>query len=228
MGCSLSKAEAVNLMASISDEIQMVTIPDRKNTYNRDWQPSWERLLEQAISEMLRYPPYREGIDGKHLIDTPKRVVAAYKEYFSGCEVNVERLLLSAQFPSEGYSQMIHVRDVVFYSVCAHHYALITGKVHFAYVPGSSIIGLSKIPRLVEAFARRPQVQENMTEQIVENFMKYVMPKGCGVFVRADHACMQCRGVRSQSAVTETLAMRGTFMSNDLTRQEFLMAVRSR
>lgn len=189
--------------------------------------PVWERLLEAAILEMVQYEPFQRGLNSAHMWQTPQRVVKAFREYFSGCFVDVEKLL-SAQFPAEKYSQMIHVRDVVFHSVCAHHFALITGKVHFAYVPGGSVIGLSKIPRLVEAYAKRPQVQENMTEQIVDSFMTYVQPKGCGVFIRADHACMQCRGVRSQSAVTETLAMRGTFMSNDLTRQEFLMAVRSK
>lgn len=188
----------------------------------------WEMKLEEAIRDMLCFAPYRQGLSPEHLRATPQRVVAAFKEYFSGCMVDVPYLLQSSLFPAGNYSQMIHVKGHIFSSVCCHHLALITGTVHFAYLPDGTIIGLSKIPRLIDAYAMRPQVQENMSEQIVDAFMKYVQPRGCGIFVTANHACMQCRGVRSQTAVTDTLALRGSFLDNQMTREEFLMAVYGR
>lgn len=186
---------------------------------------TWEQKMEDAIKEMLNHESYRQVIEPEHTKKTPERVVKAFKEYFRGCEVDIGTLLTSALFSSNSYSQMVHVRDITFFSVCAHHLALISGTVHFAYVPAAYIIGLSKIPRLVDAYARRPQVQENMTAQIADAFMRYVLPAGCGVSVRADHACMQCRGVRAENAVTETMALRGSFLENTLTRQEFISSI---
>jgi GTP cyclohydrolase IA len=188
--------------------------------------PDWERLLAAGVNAMLT--KYSHGLSQRHIEKTPFRVVKAFKEYFSGYSVNIKKLLGESLFPIEEHTQMIHVKNVVFHSVCAHHLALINGTAHFAYVPDKQIIGLSKIPRLIDALARRPQVQEKMTDQIVDEFMLNVSPAGCAVFVRANHACMQARGVKSQTAITETTALRGVFTTNPDTRQEFLMSVSRR
>jgi GTP cyclohydrolase I len=186
---------------------------------------SWEILMAQAVRAMLYSDEYKDYVDWTHTQDTPMRVVKAYKEYFAGCTVDIAEILKST-FPSN-HNQMVIIKGILFHSVCAHHLALISGMAHFAYIPNLKIIGISKIPRLVDALARRPQVQEAMSDQIVDNFMKYVEPQGCGVVVSASHACMQCRGARAQNAITETNSLRGTFLENPSTKQEFLMAVRN-
>lgn len=185
----------------------------------------WEDLMEVAIKKMLE--EYGGEIQESHIKNTPNRVIAAYKEYFAGVNANISELLTEALFESK-HDQMIVVRDVRFFSTCAHHLAPISGTATFAYVPRKYIVGISKIPRLIYAYALRPQVQEDMSDQIVDAFMRCVDPMGCAVFVSADHLCMQCRGAKAQTAKTETTSLRGVFSHNSDTRNEFLMAVRSR
>jgi len=187
---------------------------------------TWEELMEMAVTALLTRSPYSHGLAPEHIKKTPKRVVEAYKEAFSGCLVHTRLLLESALFPSENHTQMIHVGNIRFYSTCMHHMALISGVAHFAYIPGEHMIGISKIPRLVDAYARRPQVQELMSNQIVDDFVQFVKPKGCGISVTADHACMQCRGARAQTAFMRTTALRGNFLENAETKEEFLMSVK--
>ena len=186
----------------------------------------WEQLLSDAVDAMIHHEPYAKAIMPQHTQNTPSRVVEAFKEMLSGYEVDVGQMLTSALFPRSTYTQMVHVTDITFYSLCAHHLIPFSGTVHFAYLPGVYLIGLSKIPRLVDAIARRLQIQEIMTDQIVDAFVQYVKPEGCGIAVRASHGCMQCRGVKAQTSKTLTTALRGAFSNNDLTRQEFLSSIK--
>jgi GTP cyclohydrolase I len=185
--------------------------------------PIWEDMMGVAVREMLKI--YGNSINSDHLEKTPERVVAAFKEYFSGCFVDTEQLLTSALFEAQ-HNQMIIMDDIYFHSVCAHHLALVSGKAIFAYVPKGKIVGISKIPRLIDAFARRPQIQEDMSDQIVDCFMENVKPAGCAISVVANHACVQVRGSKSHASKMTTTSLRGVFSTNSDTRLEFQMAVR--
>ena len=166
--------------------------------------------------------PEREG-----LRETPRRVEQSLRFLTSGYTTDVDTVLNGALFTVE-YNEMVIVRDVDFYSLCEHHMLPFFGKCHVAYIPDGKVIGLSKIPRIVEIFARRLQVQERLTSQIAETIEAKIRPLGVAVVMEATHLCMAMRGVEKQNSVTVTSAMRGVFHGDARTRSEFLELIRYR
>lgn len=183
----------------------------------------WQEQVKHAV-ELYLGAHNNGGFDEGHVESTPVRVAEAWDQYVRGYKVDPASVL-RVQFTGGTYDEMIHVRNVRVVSVCAHHFAPIIGKAHFAYVPDRRIVGLSKIPRMIRALANRFQVQENLTEQIVDTFQAYVKPRGCAVSVRAYHLCMLMRGVEEVASYTETTALRGVFKERTDTRQEFLSSI---
>jgi GTP cyclohydrolase I len=176
-------------------------------------------LIEEAIRKILQgigENPERHG-----LTDTPRRVAHMYAELFSGYHADPAALVNDALFEVK-YDEMVIVRDIEFYSLCEHHLLPFMGRVHVAYIPNGRVIGLSKIPRIVDMFARRLQVQERMTRQIADFISDLLHPQGVAVAVEGLHLCMMMRGVRKHNARMTTSAMHGAFRSNPATRQEFL------
>ena len=162
--------------------------------------------------------PDREG-----LLETPERVARMYAEMFSGLRTD-PRALLQRKF-TQKYDEMVLEKDIRFESMCEHHLLPFLGKAHIAYLPNGKIVGLSKLGRVVEAFARRPQVQERMTEQLADLLMKELNPRGVGVILEASHTCMTIRGVRKADSICITSAMRGSFKDNQSTRAELMALV---
>ena len=179
---------------------------------------------EEAVREILRQigeDPERQGLER-----TPARVVEAFRHLTRGYSQDPKQIVNGALFTEEGYSEMILCRDVDFYSLCEHHLLPFMGKAHVAYLPNRRIIGLSKIPRLVEIFARRLQVQERMTTQIAQTIMEEADPQGVAVVLEAEHLCMRMRGVEKQNSWVTTSAMLGVFRTHFETRQEFMNLLR--
>jgi GTP cyclohydrolase I len=177
--------------------------------------------LEQACSLILEAIGEDGSRDG--LVKTPERFAKAWIEMMSGYEYDADKLTTS--FEGENYDQMVVVKDIEFHSFCEHHLLPIIGKVSVAYIPDDKIIGLSKIPRIVEVFAKRLQNQERMTTQIAETLQKILKPKGVAVKVSATHMCMHMRGVRKTSSSMDTIAVRGLFRTDEKTRFEFLKSI---
>jgi GTP cyclohydrolase IA len=175
------------------------------------------RMLVRRQIELLGEDPDREG-----LLDTPKRVAKSLAWLTRGYEMDVQHVVGSALFDAEGASNMVMVRDIELYSLCEHHMLPFYGKAHVAYIPNGKIVGLSKLPRIVEVFSRRLQVQERLTEQIAGALDEVLKPQGVGVVIEAYHLCMMMRGVEKQNSKTITSAVRGTFRSDQRTREEFL------
>ncbi len=180
-----------------------------------------QQLITQLLAE-LGEDPTREG-----LADTPKRVERALKFLTSGYDTDVDDLLNGALFTVD-YSEMVIVKDIDFYSLCEHHLLPFFGKCHVAYLPRHQVIGLSKIPRLVEMFSRRLQLQERLTNQIAGTILDKVSPHGVAVVMEATHLCMAMRGVQKQNSVAVTSAMLGGFRDHAQTRMEFLELIRRR
>jgi GTP cyclohydrolase IA len=176
-------------------------------------------LIRQLLGS-LGEDPSREG-----LRDTPKRVEKAYKFLTSGYDVDIHALINGALFTVD-YSEMVIVKDIDFYSLCEHHMLPFFGKCHVAYLPREKVIGLSKIPRIVDAFSRRLQVQERLTNQIAEIILDTINPLGVGVVMEGTHLCMAMRGVEKQNSYAVTSAMLGTFRTDARTRSEFLTLIR--
>lgn len=180
-----------------------------------------EDLVRQLLSQ-LGEDPTRDG-----LRETPRRVAKSLDFLTSGYRTDLDALVNNALFDVE-YSEMVIVRDIDFYSMCEHHLLPFYGKCHVAYLPSKRVIGLSKIPRIVDMFARRLQVQERLTEQVADAITDKVQPLGVAVVMEATHLCMAMRGVEKQNSITITSAMRGTFRSDARTRGEFLELIRYR
>lgn len=174
------------------------------------------RGLLQAIGE----DPNREGLE-----KTPGRVVRALEFLTKGYQEDPNEILNSALF-SEEYSEMILLKDLDFFTMCEHHMLPFFGKAHVAYIPSNKILGLSKLARLFEVFARRLQVQERLTTQVATSLMQAIEPQGVGVVVEAEHLCMRMRGVEKQNSVVVTSAMLGTFRTRRETREEFVSLIR--
>lgn len=178
--------------------------------------------FEKAVSTILTLigeNPQRQG-----LVKTPERVFKAYEFLTSGYKQNPKDILNDALFDSSN-NEMVVVRDIEFYSLCEHHLLPFFGRVHCAYIPNQKVIGLSKIPRLVDMFARRLQIQEQLTEQIADALSEHIGAKGVGVVIEARHLCLQMRGVQKANATTTTSALRGLFLKDEKTRKEFFALI---
>lgn len=176
---------------------------------------------KELIAELLK--TVEPDINREGLLDTPRRVDEAWDHLFSGYKKNPEDVL--TVFENEGYDEMILVKDIEFYSHCEHHMLPFFGKAHVAYIPKDKIIGLSKMPRLVEIFSRRLQNQERLTTQIAEALENLLAPKGVAVVIEAKHFCMMARGVEKQGSAVTTSALRGLFKKDASTRGEFLKLI---
>ncbi|MCB1189236.1 MAG: GTP cyclohydrolase I FolE [Leptospiraceae bacterium] len=180
--------------------------------------------MEDEIKKILAYigeDPEREG-----LLNTPKRVSKSYQFLTSGYKADINKLINGAIF-TESTQSMILVRNIEIYSLCEHHLLPFFGKAHVAYIPNGKIIGISKIPRVVDVYARRLQVQERLTDQIAQEIQHILNPLGVGVVIKAKHLCMMMRGVEKQNSELFTSSMLGTFQSNSTTRNEFLDLIRT-
>jgi len=181
--------------------------------------------FEDLVREMLvrlDEDPQREG-----LLRTPERVHKAFDFLTKGYNEDPEAMLKNALF-TVTYDEMVIVKDVEMFSLCEHHMLPFFGKVHVAYIPNGRVIGLSKIPRLIEIFSRRLQIQERLTTQIAETIQKVIQPQGVGVVIEARHLCMMMRGVEKQHSAAVTSSMLGCFRDEQETRQEFLSLIRQR
>ncbi len=179
--------------------------------------------LESAALEILKgigEDPSREG-----LVKTPQRVAKAWREITSGYNADLDKVFNGAFFKAD-YREMVIVKDIAFYSLCEHHMLPFFGKAHVAYIPNGRIVGLSKIPRLVETFARRLQVQERLTEEIAATLYKVLKPRGVGVVMEAEHLCVSMRGVRNETAYATTSSMLGVFQKDNRVREEFLNLIK--
>ena len=182
---------------------------------------SYEELVREMIVR-LGEDPDREG-----LVRTPARVEKAMQFLVKGYKEDPEALLRKALF-TVSYDEMVIVKDIEMFSLCEHHLLPFFGKVHVAYIPNGKVIGLSKIPRLIEAFSRRLQIQERLTTQIAEAIQHAIEPQGVGVVIEARHLCMMMRGVEKQHSSAVTSSMLGSFRSEEETRTEFLSLIRQR
>ena len=190
----------------------------------KELSPSEKKVAENVYSilENIGEDPSRQG-----LLKTPERVAKAYTFITQGYEQDARKILRSAMF-DEDYSEMVLVKDIELYSLCEHHMLPFFGKAHIAYLPNGKIVGLSKLPRIVDVFARRLQVQERLTIEIRDAIQETLDPAGVAVVIEAQHLCMQMRGVSKQNSVTTTSAFSGAFMDDIKTRKEFISLIGSK
>ena len=180
--------------------------------------------FENAVKSMMLHVgenPEREG-----LLETPSRVRKAYEFMYGGYNEDPKEILSKALFTSSN-DEMVLLKDIEFYSTCEHHLLPIIGRVHVAYIPDGKVVGLSKIPRVVNVFARRMQIQEQLTEQIADAINETIMPKGVAVVIQARHMCMEMRGVEKINSTTTSSALRGLFKKDEKTRSEFFSLINS-
>ena len=189
---------------------------DRRNDVGRD-------QAEEAVRTLLRWSGEDPGREG--LIDTPKRVVKAYEEWFSGYALDPDEYMARTFEEVCGYDELIVLRDIEFESHCEHHMAPIIGKAHVGYLPNGKVVGISKLARVVEAYAKRFQVQEKMTSQIANCIERALQPRGVGVVIEAAHECMTTRGVHNRGVSMITSKMLGSFREDARTRAEFLQFI---
>jgi GTP cyclohydrolase IA len=189
--------------------------------YNDDTTEKLSLIYKEVIRH-LGEDPNREG-----LLKTPERVAKALQFLTKGYEQNPDEILASALF-HEDYSEMVIIKDIEVFSQCEHHMLPFFGKAHIAYIPNGKIVGLSKIPRIVDAYARRLQVQERLTLDIRDCIQRTLEPKGVAVVIECSHMCMKMRGVEKQNSTTTTSAFTGIFLSNDATRKEFISLIKAR
>jgi GTP cyclohydrolase I len=193
------------------------------DSFNIDTLPITEEIKGHfsEVINLLGEDTSREG-----LVKTPERASKAMKFLTEGYEMDPQQILQSAMF-KENYNEMVIVKDIELYSLCEHHMLPFFGKAHIAYIPNGHIVGLSKLPRVVDVFARRLQVQERLTEQILNCINDTLQPEGVAVVIEASHMCMMMRGVQKQNSTTTTSGFRGTFRETD-TRNEFLKLITSK
>jgi len=180
--------------------------------------------FENAVKSMMLH--VGENPDREGLLETPSRVRKAYEFIYGGYKDDPQEILSKALFTSSN-EEMVLIRDIEFYSTCEHHLLPIIGRVHVAYIPDGKVVGLSKIPRVVDVFARRMQIQEQLTEQIADAIMNAIAPKGVAVVIQARHMCMEMRGVEKINSTTTTSALRGLFKRDEKTRAEFFSLINS-
>ena len=196
------------------EDVARTSLAGRNETDGAD--DEFREIVRRQL-ELLGEDPDREGLKR-----TPQRVATALAWLTRGYEMDVQHVVNGAVFDAEGATNMIMVRDIELYSLCEHHMLPFFGRAHIAYIPNGSIVGLSKLPRIVEVFARRLQVQERLTEQIASALQNVLKPLGVGVVIEAYHLCMMMRGVEKQNSKTITSALQGSFRSDQRTREEFL------
>lgn len=177
-----------------------------------------------AVKTMIAH--VGENVDREGLLKTPQRVLKAYEFMYGGYKENPQEILNSAMFESSN-DEMVLIKDIEFYSTCEHHLLPIIGRAHVAYIPDGKVVGLSKIPRVVDVFARRMQIQEQLTEQIADALMLSIAPKGVAVVLQARHMCMEMRGVEKINSTTTSSALRGLFKKDEKTRMEFFNLINS-
>lgn len=187
-----------------------------ESAFSKEQKAELENTVRRQLA-LIGEEPGREG-----LVDTPKRVAKSMRWLTQGYRTCVEDVVGNGVFSDDGHSNMVMVRDVELYSLCEHHMLPFYGKAHVAYIPNGRIVGLSKIPRIVDVFARRLQVQERLTDQIANAIEEVLKPSGVGVVIEAFHLCMMMRGVEKQNSKTITSALRGSFRDDAKTREEFL------
>ncbi len=178
--------------------------------------------MEKAFAEIIK--SVGEDLERDGLVDTPKRAAKAFQFLTEGYRRNVDDVVNNALFESD-CNEMVIVSDIELYSLCEHHLLPFIGKAHVAYIPSGKVLGLSKVARIVDLFARRLQIQEQLTTQIAQTVQEVTNAAGVGVIIEAKHMCMMMRGVEKQNSVMRTSAMLGEFQSNQATRQEFLSLV---
>ena len=197
----------------------------QKNVQNTDIKttPTTEEAMK-AVETLIRYAgddPTREG-----LIETPKRVVKSYDEFFAGYKQNPEEILAKTFEEVEGYDEMVIVKNIELESHCEHHMVPIIGKAHVAYIPNKRVVGISKLARIVDLYGKRLQTQETMTAQIADAIINVLKPKGVAVVIDAAHQCMSTRGVHKPESTTVTSRMLGLFRSDPRTRSEFMQLIK--
>jgi GTP cyclohydrolase I len=180
--------------------------------------------VENSVKEILEH--IGENPDREGLLDTPRRVKKAWEFMCGGYKLDPKEIIQQALFTSSN-DEMVVVKDIEFYSMCEHHMLPIIGKAHVAYIPDGKVIGLSKIPRVVDVFARRLQIQEQLTEQIADAINEAISPKGVAVVIDARHMCMEMRGVQKINSSTVTSALRGLFKKEKKTKDEFMAIISS-
>lgn len=183
-----------------------------------------EEAAKNALRTLLAYigeDPDREGLQ-----ETPARVLRSYTEIFAGYHQDPAEILSTTFAEVEGYDEMVLLKDIPFHSTCEHHLQPFEGLAHVAYLPGERVVGLSKLARLVDCFARRAQIQERLTKQVVQSLMDHLEPRGAAALIEAKHGCMRCRGVRKEGSSMVTTAYAGDF-AEAANRQEFLQLVRN-
>jgi GTP cyclohydrolase I len=181
--------------------------------------------LSEHFEQVIKH--VGENVEREGLLKTPERAAKAMQFLTHGYDLNPDELVYQAIFHEE-YSEMVIVKDIEVYSLCEHHMLPFFGKAHVAYVPNGKIVGLSKIPRVVDAYARRLQVQERLTIEIRDCLQRTLDPKGVAVVIECCHMCMQMRGVQKQNSVTTSSAFTGLFLRNDATRKEFINLVQAK
>jgi GTP cyclohydrolase I len=191
---------------------------------NRTGRPTREEA-EEAVRTLIRWAgddPDREG-----LRETPGRVVRSYAEFYAGYELDPEQVLMKTFEETGGYDEMVLIRDIDVESHCEHHMVPINGKAHVAYIPNKRVVGISKLARVVEIYAKRLQIQEKMTVDIASTIDRVLQPQGVAVVIEASHQCMTTRGIHKQGADTVTSQMLGVFRDDPATRREFLAMIRN-
>lgn len=206
----------------MNDVVRNAALPRQKSDSVQD-EP--RRDIEQAFRVILRWIGENPDRDG--LRDTPDRLIRAYGEYFSGYRQDPEQILRKTFEEMDGYDEMVLLRGIPFESHCEHHVAPIIGRAWVAYVPNRRVVGISKLARVVEAYAKRLQIQERLTAQIANTIDQVLKPQGVGVVIKASHHCMSSRGVHMQGTDLVTSRMLGCFRDNPMTRQELMSMVHS-
>lgn len=206
------RSSSIKPRAIVRDTSEAVGMPNLANL----------EIIVKQLLENLGEDPHRNG-----LTNTPKRVAKSLAFLTKGYQQDIDELLNEALFPIE-YDEMVIVRDIDFFSLCEHHLLPFFGKCHIGYIPNKHVVGLSKIPRIVDAFSRRLQVQERLTVQIADTLHTKLKPRGVGVVMEARHLCMSMRGVERQNTVAVTSEMLGVFRKQQQTRDEFLKLIRQR